>query len=361
MRKIYLKFTKALSVSLILVLFSSVAMARDDSIAGISYETLVRDTGATFSYLYDHGKMIDTGIWDMSIDIFSESIEALEPAQRDKISKFVKSTDEIFARSGINYRQDIKKIFFQLRYDFENIDLKVFTILEGNFDKEKILDWMKTDISQKIKTIQYRSHIAYSFYVDRLRISLVFLSRDSLVICSSGETVKHFLRIYDGEAEKADENRRFRFVWDRMNKDGIYWMFIHLPPRMMESIKNNPRLAYVRPFLKIDYLTAWADYKDDIQSSTFHAYFTDEKARKQILNVANGYHLIMKSMYAEDPFLSRRLEDLQIIEDVKNNVITTKSEERLRENLPALKEYIKRELKNAMNEIERRNRENVLK
>jgi hypothetical protein len=335
-------------------------MASDDSIAGISYEILARDTGATFSYLYDHGKMIDTGIWDMSIDILSESIEALEPAQRDKISKFVKSADEILARAGINHREDIKKMFFQLRFDFENVDLKAFTILEGNFDKVIILDWMKTDISPKMKTIQYRSHVAYSFYVDRLRISLIFLSRDSLVICSSEETVKHFLRIYDGEAEEADENRRFRFVWDRMNKDGIYWMFFHLPPRMMESLRNNPEFAYFRSFLNIDYLTADGDYKDDIQSSTFYTYFTDKKSRKQVLNVANGYRLIMKSMYAEDTFLSRRFEDLKIIEDVKNSVITIKSEERLKENLPALKEYIKRELKNAMNEIERRSRESIL-
>jgi len=66
-------------------------------------------------------------------------------------------------------------------------------------------------------------------------------------------------------------------------------------------------------------------------------------------------------MYADDPFVSRRMERLIISEDEKDNAIIFKSEERLKEDLPALKEYLKRELKNAVNELERRSRDSILK
>jgi len=350
-----LKIKSVLIVLLITLAMSGINAIGLEKIAGIDIEKLIITEDLSFSAYIDCEKIFTTDLYDLTSEMVEYTINALDQEKAEYTRKTLSFITFYLNQLGLNFKKDIKKLFFHFSTTKEFSDITGFGIFEGNFNEDKITDWLKMFGPEiELKTSKINQFKIYNLGDKDLNISFTFDQDKNILIGFNKKALELLLKLKSGDASASSHDRRFEYVWSRFNRHSVSWIFGHISKPLLDMAKQNVEMRKYPQLLNFDYFYMIDDYDGNNQVSEFRLFTLDPKHRKALFNIINGYMLIVTGLKADDPYISMMLDKATFKEDPETNSIHYYFKYPVRENLQMLKDYTKNMILEIIHNMESR-------
>lgn len=298
-----MKKTTAISIAVLLVLFSFIACGKkaDTPKAGSA------SPDDMLSLLPKHSKgvfFINVG-QAMSLEAAKKAIT--ENDNYEKLQEFVEMT-------GVDPQKDIYYAAVAITGDLGMKEEKGVGVINLKYDPEKIVTLIKEKVAKEedveLKETEYGGMTVYGVAEkEDEEMAFSFLD-DSNIVAGSEDEVKAVIDIHQKKAECVLKNEALSELLDQTNKDTLFWGAILIPAKAVdEATSENPMLSNLKD---LKAATMNFDYKNMNVIAEIKLISTNAEKNEQIAKMLDGLKAMGGMMAAEKPEIGELLSKIEV-------------------------------------------------
>jgi len=300
-----MKKTTAISIALLLVLFSFISCGKGEK------ATTAKAGSATPDDMLSLLPMNAKGVFFVNINQ-AMSIEAADKAIKE--NKDYKKLEEFIELTGIDPQKDIYYAAVAMTGDLGKKEEKGVAIINLKYDKEKIVTLMKEKIAEEedaeLMETEYSGMTIYQVEADEDEdVAIAFLDSSNIVAGKDAE-VKTVIDISQKKADNIFKNQALSELLAKTNKDTLFWGAMIIPAKAVEeATAENPMLSNLKD---LKAATMNFDYKNMNMIAEIKLMSTNSEKNEQIAKMLDGLKAMGGMMAAEKPEIGELLNKIEI-------------------------------------------------
>ncbi|MBN2135303.1 MAG: hypothetical protein JW737_06195 [Acidobacteria bacterium] len=293
-------------------------------------------------------------MYDISSNMLQYAIEGLEQSDQSYAKQTIDTVTKALQEMNIDIRKDISKFMMHFSMSFQKMNLFGFIVLEGNFNKEKMISWFKKTAEVELTEKTINEYKVYSTNDDFKSINFAFDTAGNLIIAFTPESMSQLFNLGKMDSEPTAYDNRFNQTWNDLDTDAAVWGIAHLSEFAMLQMREAPEAMMFANLFYFDYITFTDNYDGTYQESNVDIYVTNPQKRKSLYQVFYGYYMISTSEYSDDPYTQKISKLTKISENPEKNTVNYHLKYSVKEVLSDMKVYMRTVLVKTVGEFKKR-------
>jgi hypothetical protein len=239
----------------------------------------------------------------MSIETVRQSIEKQENSK--KYFEFIEKT-------GIDPKKDIYFMAASISAKDPDSIQKVAVVVNMKYDKEALLDFIKTQSEQEEQEITETEYYGYSIYTmeeNGEQTGFAFLD-ESNIAAGNLSGVQSILDVVNNQGDNVYKNEDLSNLLKETNKETLFWGAFLVPQETVEqAASQNPMLQNLK---SVSGVTMNFDYQNNSILVDVNMKSSDPDANKQLADALNGIKSFASMSQAEKPELGELMNRIQV-------------------------------------------------